>query len=408
MALTSFPKDQIKVLLLENIHPLAKEMFLSEGYQVEILSDALGEDQLKEKIRDVHVLGIRSKTQITAAALAEARRLLTVGAFCIGTNRVDLPSAKIRGIPVFNAPFGNTRSVAEMVIAEIIVLSRKLGQRNNEMHQKIWKKVSSNCFEVRGKTLGIVGYGHIGSQLSTIAETLGMRVIYYDIISKLPLGNAKGCSTLAEVLKNCDLLTLHVPATPLTNRMIGLAELAMMKKGSYLINASRGHVVDIEALAGAIRSKHLSGAAIDVYPEEPESNNDKFTSPLQGLDNVFLTPHIGGATEEAQANIGEEVPTALIRFVNTGSTLRAVNFPEVDLAPSPGRHRILNVHKNVPGVLREVNRIVSDLGANIQAQGLATDAEIGYLVLDTDKAVSSDVKDAIEALSTSIKTRILY
>ena len=407
MALTSFPKDQIKVLLLENIHPLAKEMFLSEGYQVETLSDALGEDQLKEKIRDVHVLGIRSKTQITAAALAEARRLLTVGAFCIGTNQVDLPSAKIRGIPVFNAPFGNTRSVAEMVIAEIIVLSRKLGQRNNEMHQKIWKKVSSNCFEVRGKTLGIVGYGHIGSQLSTIAETLGMRVIYYDIISKLPLGNAKGCSTLAEVLKSCDFLTLHVPATPLTHRMIGLAELAMMKKGSYLINASRGHVVDIEALAGAIKSKHLSGAAIDVYPEEPEANG-QFLTPLQGLDNVFLTPHIGGATEEAQANIGEEVPTALIRFVNTGSTLRSVNFPEVDLAPSPGRHRILNVHKNVPGVLREINRIVSDLGANIQAQGLATDAEVGYLVLDTDKAVSSDVKGAIEALSTSIKTRILY
>jgi D-3-phosphoglycerate dehydrogenase / 2-oxoglutarate reductase len=405
---TSFPKDQIKVLLLENIHPLAKEMFRAEGYQVETMSEALGEQQLKEKLRDVHVLGIRSKTQVTEASLAEAKRLLTIGAFCIGTNQVDLKATKAKGIPVFNAPFGNTRSVAEMVISEIIMLARKLGQRNNEMHQKTWKKVSNACYEVRGKSIGIVGYGHIGSQVSTLAEIFGMRVFYYDIISKLPLGNAKGCSTLSEVLKTCDFVTLHVPATPLTKKMIGKSELALMKKGAYLINASRGTVVDIPALAEAIKSKHLGGAAIDVYPEEPEGNTDGFVTPLQGLENVILTPHIGGATEEAQANIGEEVPTSLIRFVNSGSTLRSVNFPEVDLPPSADSHRILNVHKNVPGVLREINRIVSDLGANIQAQGLSTDADLGYLVIDTDKAVSSEVKSAIEALATSIKTRILY
>jgi D-3-phosphoglycerate dehydrogenase len=394
--------------LLENIHPLAKEIFASEGYQVESLTGALGEEQLKEKLRDVHILGIRSKTQVTEAALSEAKRLLTIGCFCIGTNQVDLQAAKIRGIPVFNAPFGNTRSVAEMVIAEIIMLARKLGQRSQEMHQKTWKKVSNNCFEVRGKTLGIIGYGHIGTQVSTLAEALGMKVVFYDIVSKLPLGNARGGNSLNEVLRQSDFITLHVPATMQTDKMISTSQIAVMKKGAYLINASRGTVVDIPALAEGLRSGQLGGAAIDVYPEEPETNVPNFATELQGLENVILTPHIGGATEEAQANIGEEVPTTLIRFINSGATARSVNFPEVDLAPTRNSHRILNVHRNVPGVLREINRLVSDLNANIQAQALATDSDIGYLILDTNQQLSSEVKAAIETLQTSIKTRMLY
>ncbi len=405
---TSLPKEKIKVLLLENIHPLAKEAFESEGFQVEALSVALKPEELKEKIRDFHVLGIRSKTQVTAEILREAKRLLTVGCFCIGTNQVDIEFAKEQGIPVFNAPFGNTRSVAEMVIAEIISLARQLFQRSSEVHLKTWKKISTGCFEVRGKTLGIIGYGHIGSQVSTLAENLGMHILYYDIVSKLPLGNARGCNTLQELLRASDFVTLHVPATPQTHKMIGLTQLQTMKKGSYLINASRGNVVQIPALADLLRSGHLAGAAIDVYPEEPEGNDSQFVTELQGIPNVILTPHIGGATEEAQANIGTEVPSTLIRFVNSGSTTGAVNFPQVDIAPSQDGHRILNVHQNVPGVLSEINGIVSRLGANIQAQSLSTDPKIGYLVLDTDRALSTEVKNAIEGLRTSIKTRMLY
>ncbi|MEO5970365.1 MAG: phosphoglycerate dehydrogenase [Bdellovibrionia bacterium] len=408
MSRTSFPKDQIKVLLLENIHPLAFDAFQGEGFQVETLSLALNPEQLKEKIRDVHVLGIRSKTRVTAEVLAEGKRLLTVGCFCIGTNQVDLEAAKLLGIPVFNAPFGNTRSVAEMAIAEVILLSRQLGQRNIEMHSQVWKKISSGCFEVRGKTLGIIGYGHIGSQVSTLAESLGMRVLYYDIVSKLPLGNAKGCNTLSELLRDSDFVTLHVPATTQTHKMIDATKLKVMKPKSYLINASRGTVVDIPALAAAVTSGHIAGAAIDVYPEEPEGNSSSFVSDLQGLPNVFLTPHIGGATEEAQANIGTEVPAALIRFVNSGATSGVVNFPAVDLPPTEESHRILNIHKNVPGVLKEINRIISDLGVNIRAQTLSTNEEIGYLVLDTDRSLSLEMKTAIEGLPTSIKTRILY
>jgi D-3-phosphoglycerate dehydrogenase len=405
---TSFPKNQIKVLLLENIHPHAKDLFSAEGFQVETMSGALGEAELKTKIRDVHVLGIRSKTQVTDAALAEAKRLITLGCFWIGTNQVDLAAAKARGIAVFNAPFGNTRSVAEMIIGEIVMLSRQLGQRSMEMHQRSWKKISNGCFEVRGKTLGIIGYGNIGSQVSNLAEDLGLRVVFYDVVAKLPLGNAKGCSTLPGLLREADFVTLHVPGTPQTHKMIGAEQLKMMKKGAYLMNASRGNVVDIPALAEALKSGHLAGAAIDVFPEEPENNIPDYRTDLQGLPNVILTPHIGGATEEAQANIGEEVPTALIRFVNSGSTIRSVNLPNMDMPMSKNSHRILNMHRNVPGVLREINQIVSDLGANIQAQALSTDPEIGYLVLDTDQAVSESVKTAIEGLSASIKTRILY
>ncbi len=405
---TSYPKDLVKVLLLENIHPLARDLFAAEGFQVESLPGALNEDELKQKIKDVHVLGIRSKTHISDAVLAQGNRLLAIGAFCIGTNQIELAGAKARGVPVFNAPFGNTRSVAEMVIAEIIMLSRQLAQRSMEMHQKTWKKLSKDCHEVRGKTLGIIGYGHIGSQLSTLAEGFGMRVIFFDVLSKLPLGNAKASSTLANVLRESDFITLHVPATPQTHCMIGAEQLKMMKKGAHLINASRGTVVEIPALVEALKAGHLGGAAIDVFPEEPENNTDHYLTSLQNLSNVILTPHIGGATEEAQANIGEEVPTALVRFVNTGSTYGAVNFPAIDLSPTQNTHRILNVHQNVPGVLVEINRIVADLGANISAQTLATEGDIGYLVLDTNQTPSMELKKRIEALKTSIKTRILY
>lgn len=408
MTPTSYPKDQIKILLLENIHPLAVDIFKSEGFQVERLSKALGAEELSLKLKDVHVLGIRSKTQVTKEVLAHANRLLTIGCFCIGTNQVDLGEARRRGIPVFNAPFGNTRSVAEMVISEVIALARQLFQRSAEVHSGAWKKVSDHCFEVRGKTLGIIGYGNIGSQVSTLAESLGMRVVFYDIVTKLPLGNARNCNRLQDLLQESDFVTLHVPATPLTHLMMGPEQLKMMKKGAHLVNASRGTVVDIGALASALKEGHLSGAAIDVYPEEPEANSNDFKTALQGISNVILTPHIGGATEEAQANIGAEVPSSLIRYVNTGCSTGAVNFPQVDLAPTKGSHRILNAHKNVPGVLREINKIVSDLGANVDAQALATDAEIGYLVLDTNKDLSSEIKAKIEALSTSIKTRVLY
>jgi D-3-phosphoglycerate dehydrogenase len=405
---TSFPKDQIKVLLVENIHPSAIELISAEGFQLETLKSALGEDELVRRIEDVHVLGIRSKTRVTERALAAGRRLLSVGCFCIGTNQVDLHAAHKRGLPVFNAPFSNTRSVAEMIMAEVVMLSRRLGDRVREMHAGQWQKVATDSFEVRGKTLGIVGYGHIGRQVGVIAEALGMRVLFFDVVAKLPMGNNRATRTLDELLAQSDFVTLHVPATPQTKNMVGARELAAMRPGSYLLNASRGSVVDIGALADSLARGHLAGAAIDVFPEEPESNSDGFASPLRGLPNVVLTPHIGGSTVEAQEAIGREVGSTLIRFVNAGTTTGAVNFPQVDLPPTPGKHRILNVHKNVPGVLRDINHIVSEKGANIAAQVLATEGDIGYLVMDLDQDVSRDVKNAVATLGTSIRTRILY
>ena len=407
-AIHSFPKDQIKVLLLENIHASAHEIFESESFQLEKVSGALGEEELARKIEDVHVLGIRSKTRVTEKALSGARRLLTVGCFCIGTNQVDLRAANRRGVPVFNAPFSNTRSVAEMILAEVVMLSRRLGDRAREMHAGQWRKVSAGSFEIRGKTLGIVGYGHIGRQVGVIAEALGMRVLFYDVVAKLPMGNNRATKTLDELLAQSDFVTLHVPETPQTRGMIGTRELAQMRGGSYLLNASRGTVVDIPALADALKSGHVAGAAIDVFPEEPETNSDGFATPLRGLGNVVMTPHIGGSTAEAQEAIGREVGAALTKFVNAGVTTGAVNFPQIDLPLTPGKHRILNVHRNVPGVLRDINRIVSEKGANIAAQVLATDPDIGYLVMDLDQDVSRDVKNAMAALDTSIKNRILY
>jgi D-3-phosphoglycerate dehydrogenase len=405
---TSFPKNRIEVLLLENVAPTAHEIFNAEGFRVEALKSSLPADELARKIADVHVLGIRSKTQIPAGVLDHARRLLTLGCFCIGTNQVDLGAANKHGIPVFNAPFSNTRSVAELMIAEIVLLARQLGDRSKEVHEGKWRKIATSCYEIRGKTLGIIGYGHIGRQLGVLAEMFGMRVVFFDVVAKLPMGNNIPLGSMKELLEQSDFVSLHVPETPSTKNMFGADEIKAMKKGSYLLNASRGSVVVIPALAEALQSGHLNGAAIDVYPEEPESNVDTFKTPLQGLPNVILTPHIGGSTTEAQLAIGKEVATALTRFVNTGATAGAVNFPTVDVPEVRGAHRILNVHRNVPGVLRDINKIVSDRNANISSQVLATDPNIGYLVMDIEKDVSDEVTKAVAALDTNIRTRILY
>ena len=405
---TSFPVDRIEVLLLENVHATAHEIIGAEGFRIEAVSSALGEDELAEKLRSVHVLGIRSKTRVTERALEEAKRLLTIGCFCIGTNQVDLAAANRRGIPVFNAPFSNTRSVAELIVAEIIALARQLGDRSREMHEGRWRKAAAGAFEVRGKTLGIVGYGHIGSQVGVLAESLGMRVLYYDTTAKLPMGNNTPVASLTELLGAADFVTLHVPDTQQTRGMMGAPELAKMRQGSYLLNASRGSVVVLPALAEAVKGGHLAGAAVDVYPEEPESNTDSFATPLRGLRNVLLTPHVAGSTSEAQAAIGREVGARLVKFVNAGATTGAVNFPQLELQPVKGTHRILNAHRNVPGVLRDINRIVSELGANIHSQILSTDPEVGYLIMDLDQDVSREVKNSVAGLPTSIKTRILY
>ncbi len=400
-------QSPLKVLLLENIHPNADLTLKHHRFQIERLKTSLSEAELIQKLADVDILGIRSKTDVSAKALAAAKKLLSIGCFCIGTNQVDLEAANRFGIPVFNAPFSNTRSVAEMVIAEVICLARQLGDRSREVHQGEWKKVANQCYEIRGKTLGIVGYGHIGGQVGVLAESLGMRVIYFDVTPKLSIGNVKATGSLHELLANSDFVTLHVPELPSTKGMMGTDQFGAMKPGSFLINASRGTVVDIPALAASLKSGHLGGAAIDVFPTEPASNQEVFKSELQGLPNVILTPHIGGSTEEAQAAIGVEVAQSFWKFIHEGTTTGSVNFPRVEAPFDPGAHRILNIHRNVPGVLRDINKIVSDLNANIRRQMLSTDNEIGYLVMDLDHNVSNAVKNQIEALPTSIKTRIL-
>ncbi|MCL2777074.1 MAG: phosphoglycerate dehydrogenase [Polyangiaceae bacterium] len=406
---TSFPKSDIKILLLENVHQSAHEIFRHEGFQIEAIGGALSEDELVAKLESgVHLLGIRSKTRVTERALAAGKRLLSIGAFCIGTNQIDLEAAKVRGVPVFNAPFSNTRSVAELVIGEIVMLSRQLGDRSREVHEGKWRKIATNSFEVRGKTLGIIGYGHIGSQVGVLAEAMGMRVISYDIRPTLPMGNNKSVNSLEALLRTSDFVTLHVPETPQTKNMMGESELGKMKEGACLLNLSRGTVVDVEALAQAIKNKKLGGAALDVYPEEPEKNSDDFKSILRGLPNLVLTPHIGGSTSEAQEAIGREVANVLARFTNTGATTGAVNFPAVDLPMAEGAHRVLNVHRNVPGVLRDILKLVSDRNANVIAQQLATDPTIGYLIMDLDKEVAGDVRNAIAVLDTSIRTRMLF
>ncbi len=394
-----------KVLLLENIHPIARDLFLRDGFQVDALKGALTEDELIHKLPGYDILGIRSKTFLTPKVFAAAKDTFAVGCFCVGTNQVDLKAARDHGVVVFNAPFSNTRSVAEMVIAEIVMLSRKLGSRNTEMHQGIWNKSSNQCFEVRGKTLGIIGYGNIGSQVSYLAEAFGMRVVFYDIITKLPLGNAKPLTTLEELLNESDFVTVHVPATESTRNMIGETELKQMKPQSYLINASRGDVIDIPALEMAVRSKHLAGCAIDVFPEEPENNIPNYNSPMRDIENVILTPHIGGATEEAQVNIGREVASTLARFSKTASTLHAVNFPRADITLDRNYTRLSNIHKNVRGVLKDINRILSEYGANIQAQSLHTDNELGYLITDLNQPITDDLINSLNKLDASLRTR---
>jgi len=401
--------DNIKILLVENIHAVAKERLKEEGFEVDLISHAPSEDEFMQLLPKYNVLGIRSKSEITPKILEANKHLLTIGCFCIGTNQVALNEARGLGIPVFNAPHSNTRSVAELVIAEMIALSRQLGDRSSKAHIGEWVKSAEGSREVRGKTLGIVGYGHIGSQVSILAEAMGMKVIFFDVVKKLPLGNATAKYSLDELLKNSDFVTLHVPETQETKDMISARELGLMKKGSYLINASRGTVVVIEALVSAIQEKHIAGCAIDVFPEEPASNKQKFITPLQGLNNVILTPHIGGSTEEAQYAIGMEVAESFRRYLKIGSSSGAVNFPNVDLPVKQGTSRILNVHRNEPGVLGEINGIISQAGANIEGQFLSTDPKIGYLVMDVmGGAQAKNLSTEIGKLGRSIRTRVVY
>jgi D-3-phosphoglycerate dehydrogenase len=397
----------MKVLLVENIHPTAVEAFQNAKLQVTLLKDSPSEQDLIKMLPDYQVLGIRSKTQLTTNVINACDHLYAVGAFCIGTNQIDLVTANRNGLPVFNAPYSNTRSVAELVIAEIISLARKLGDVNIAAHRKGWMKNAKGSFEVRGKTLGIVGYGHIGSQVSVLAEAMGLRVLYYDIIKKLPLGNAKPMDSIDQLFSESDFVTLHVPETALTHNMIRSDQLQAMKKGAYLINASRGSVVDIPALAAALKSGHVGGAAIDVFPYEPAGNAEAFESELQGLPNVILTPHIGGSTEEAQEAIGREVSHALIQFLQEGASRGAVNFPNVDVPPRIAPVRLINVHRNVPGVLGEINGIVSKTKGNIRAQYLSTDPEIGYLVMDIENVDGRVLSEQVGALKTSIKTHTI-
>lgn len=358
-------------------------------------------------LQEVDVLGIRSKTQLRKELLEQAPNLLAIGCFCIGTNQVDLATANVLGIPVFNAPFSNTRSVAELVIGEVVMLARQAFDRSREVHLGEWNKRATNCHEIRGKTLGIVGYGRIGRQVGVLAEAMGMRVVFFDVASRLPMGNNRPAPTMVDLLRESDFVTVHVPETAQTKDLIGRDELAAMKAGACLLNLSRGSVVVIEELAAVVRAGHLGGCAIDVYPEEPEANGGGFQSPLQGLPNTILTPHVGGSTSEAQEAIGKEVSLSLAKFVTRGTTTSAVNFPEVEMPLAEGKHRIFNVHRNVPGVLRDINKIVSDSQANIFAQVLSTDANIGVLVMDLDQNLSTEVCDKIAALGTSIRTRVL-
>jgi D-3-phosphoglycerate dehydrogenase len=397
-----------KILLVENIHPVAKEHLESEGYHVDTLPHAPTEEELIRLMPHYCAIGIRSKTEITPNVLKHCQKTLTIGCFCIGTNQVDLTKARSHGVAVFNAPHSNTRSVAELVIAEMIALSRQLGDRNTKAHQGEWMKSAEGSKEVRGKVLGIIGYGHIGSQVSILAESLGLQVLFYDTIKKLPLGNAKSVSSLDELLKSSDFVTLHVPEALENKNLISEKELATMKRGSYLINASRGSVVQIEALASALKSQQIAGCAVDVFPHEPASNKERFSSPLQGLSNVILTPHIGGSTEEAQKAIGLEVAESFRRFLKIGSTSGAVNFPNVDLPVKKGTSRILNVHKNEPGVLGEINTIISKAGANIEGQYLSTDDEVGYMVMDVHYTHADQLAGEIEKLTRSIRTRVVY
>ena len=407
--LTSYPKDKINILFLENISDAAVKYFNSAGYaNVRKLTGALKEDELIKEVKNVHLLGIRSKTQLTQKVIDAASKLQAVGCFCIGTNQVDLKTATKHGVAVFNAPYSNTRSVAELVIGASIILIRRILDKNIAAHDGIWKKDASGSFELRGKTLGIIGYGNIGSQVSVLAEALGMKVIFYDVETKLPMGNATQVSTLKEMLQKSDVVTLHVPELSTTKNMINKSNLKYFKKGSILINYARGEVVDLDELAKYLKDGHLSGAAVDVYPWEPEKNGDKFTTPLQGLNNVLLTPHIGGSTQEAQHNIGDDVSSKLFNYLEKGISFGSHTVPAMSLPPVEGSHRILHIHNNVPGVLSEINTLLSKHKINILGQYLKTNDEIGYVVLDVDKGLSKEAVELLKTVKETIKVRVLY
>ncbi len=411
---TSFPKDQIEIVLLEGTHQDGTEQLRGEGFNVRTHGGALQGDELIGFIGRAHIVGVRSKTHLTDELIKNCPRLLAVGCFCAGTNQVELGSASMRGIPVFNSPFSNTRSVAELTIAEIIALHRKLTHRSHALHLGTWDKSAAGSHEVRGKVLGIVGYGHIGSQLSVLAESLGMRVMFFDTASKLPLGNAMVAGSLEELLGSCDVLSIHVPDNESTRNMIGKKQISQMRKGVCVINNARGTVVDLVALRDAIDSGHLSGAAIDVFPDEPSRAGESFTSVMQGAENVILTPHVGGSTIEAQQSISLDIASKLARFINAGTTTGAVNVPEVDL-PEQGTveganrpHRVLNFHRNVPGVLGKIHEAAADLGVNITGEYLRTRDQLGYLVLDADPSSTEILRDRINEIDESIRTRLLW
>ncbi|GAB3821413.1 phosphoglycerate dehydrogenase [Pontibacter rugosus] len=404
----SYPKNRISVLLLENVHPQAVELFRKEGYQVETASGALSEKELCEKIKDVSILGIRSKTQVTRKVLEQANRLMTIGAFCIGTNQIDLDACLEAGITVFNAPYSNTRSVVELALGEIIMLSRGVIGKSNKLHQGEWDKSAAGSFEVRDKKLGIVGYGNIGAQLSVLAEAMGMEVYYYDVVEKLQLGNARKCSTLQELLEKVDIVTLHVDGRPDNKHMFGAEEFAAMQKGTIFLNLSRGHVVDLDALVASMKSGKLRGAAVDVFPEEPATNSEPFESELRGLPNVILTPHIGGSTSEAQVNIANFVPNRIMDYINTGNTYGSVNFPNLQLPELKNAHRLIHIHANVPGVLANINQVLAKNHVNILGQYLKTNEHVGYVITDIDKIYDKQVVQDMRQVPHTIKFRMLY
>ncbi|MER3376721.1 MAG: phosphoglycerate dehydrogenase [Allomuricauda sp.] len=403
----SYPKNRIKILLLENVHPAAFENLSEEGFSVELVKHSLPEEELIERIKGVHVLGIRSKTQVTQKVLDAANKLMVVGAFCIGTTQIDLEYSKKKGVVVFNAPYSNTRSVVELAIGQIIMLMRNIFTRSTEIHNGEWNKTAANSREVRGKNLGIVGYGNIGKQMSVLAEAMGMRVYYYDVADQLALGNAVKCNTLEDLLSISDVVTLHVDDNKANKNFISEREINQMKDGAMLINLSRGFVVDIDALAAALKSGKLGGAAIDVYPSEPRSNGE-FSTPLQGLPNVILTPHIGGSTEEAQRDIADFVPNKIMDYINSGNTVDAVNFPNIRLPKQNKAHRFLHIHKNVPGIMAKINEVLAKYGLNISGQYLSTDPDVGYVITDLDKEYDKEVVKALKNVENTIKFRVLY
>ena len=404
----SYPKNKINVLLLEKVDKVAFDLFKEEGYNVESLDGSLNEKDLIKEIKDVSILGIRSKTIISDKVIKSANKLLAIGAFCIGTNQIKFESCNDSGIVIFNAPYSNTRSVVEIVIAQIINLMRKIVIKSNKMHSGVWRKDSLNSFEVRNKVIGIVGYGNIGSQLSVICEALGMKVLYYDILDKLSIGNAKKCKSLNELLKNSDIVSLHVDGKKSNTNLISDKEFRIMKEKSILVNYSRGNVVDIDSLMKNIKNKKLMGAALDVFPEEPSNNKEKFESEVKGIEEIILSPHIGGSTKEAQKNIGSYVPDKIIDFINSGNTSSSVNFPKLSLPEQSDSHRLIHIHKNQPGVMLEINKIISEYNINIKGQYLKTNEEIGYVITDIDSVYNKEVVKSLKNIPATIKLRVLY